>query len=324
VKLFLDAWTSPNIGVLTEVLFDESDNSSYVVRIDGAYAVFMGLGTPSLNLKVGKIPAAFGTWAPRTYSDKNPLIGLPLMYHYHTIARADRAPANFDTLQTYRASRAPGRGGGLPILYDSCWDIGVVAFGAVGRWEYAAGVTKGTISNPKAITNDGFQVVGRVGARPVIGLRIGASGAYGPYMTFGVRGLPKGARLEDYKQRAFGFDLEYSFAHLVFHSEFVRNRWDSPFIQEGLANTSWYAEWRYTFWPGLYGAIRYSGMQFDRIDDGRGGRRAWDNPIRRVESGVGYHISKMALFKLVWQHNYAEGEADERVDLFAGQVSMSF
>lgn len=322
VKLFLDAWPSSNIGVLTEILFDESGGTVNVVRIDGAYAVFMG--TPAFNLKAGKIPSPFGAWAPRTYSDKNPLIGLPLMYHYHTIARSDRVPANFDTLQTYRRLRAPGRGGGMPILYDSCWNLGMVAFGGVGRWEYNVGVGRGTPSTMRASTNDGFQVIGRVGIKPMIGLRMGVSGAYGPYLVFGTTGLPSGARLEDYKQRLFGFDLEYGYGHLLFFSEFVRNRWDSPRIREGLANTSWYVEWKYTFWPGFYGAARYSGMRFDKIDDGKGGRRAWDSLARRVESGIGYHISRSARFKLVWQYNYFEGEAEERVNLYAGQLSVSF
>jgi hypothetical protein len=212
----------------------------------------------------------------------------------------------------------------MPILYDSCWNLGLTAFGSGDRWEYNIGVGRGTPSTMKASTNDGFQVIGRIGVKPAVGLRLGASGAYGPYLVLGTPGLPPGARLEDYSQRIFGFDLEYSVGHLLFFSEFVRNRWDSPFIPEGLANTSWYLEWKYTFWPGLYGAIRYSGMRFDEISNGKGGRQTWDTPGRRVESGIGYRITRMARFKLVWQHNYFEGETQERVDLYAGQLSVSF
>ena len=35
-----------------------------------------------LSIQVGKIPTVFGNLGPRAYSDRNPLISTPLMYHY--------------------------------------------------------------------------------------------------------------------------------------------------------------------------------------------------------------------------------------------------
>lgn len=324
VKLFLDGWANSRFGVLTELLYDESGGTVNVIRFDGAYAVFLNLGTPYLNARVGKIPSPFGVWAPRTYSDKNPLVGLPLMQHYHTLARNDRVPANYDSLQTYRRLRSPGRGGGMPILYDSCWGDGVTLFGSSRKWEYNIGVAQGTPSSMRSSSNSGFQVIGRVGVKPIIGLRLGASGAYGPYLVFGATGLPRGAGYEDYKQRLFGFDAEYSIGHLIFYGEVVLNRWDSPNFQDGLGNSSWYVEWKYNLYPGLYAAVRYSGMRFDPVDDGKGGRVPWDSPVRRVESGIGYKIIPSARVKLVWQYTHAGDDRQERTDILAAQASFSF
>lgn len=325
VKLFVDAWPSSQVGVMSEFLYDETLGSTNTFRADGAYLIFLGLGSPYLNVKAGKIPSPFGAWAPRTYSDKNPLIGLPLMYHYHTIAKNDRLPANYDSLQTYRAIRAPGKGGGMPILYDSCWNLGATIFGSSRRWEYNVGLSRGTPSSMKAATNEGVQIIGRVGVKPAIGLRLGASGAYGPYLVEGAAGVPKGMGIRDFKQRLFGVDAEYSVGHLTFNSEYVRNRWDSPNFHDGLANSSWYVEWRYTFLPGLNGAVRYSGTQFARVETGKGTREPWDSPVRRVESGLGYHFTQNARLKVIWQYTYSEDTTvGRRVDLVAGQLSVSF
>ena len=142
VKLFVDAWPSSHFGVLTELLYDESGGTLNVIRFDGAYAVFLGVGTPYLNVKVGKIPSPFGSWAPRTYSDKNPLIGLPLMYHYFSSLRANQIPADSAELLAHRGQGQNTSGftgfkgggsaqpfNGLPMIYDPCWDFGAEAIG---------------------------------------------------------------------------------------------------------------------------------------------------------------------------------------------------
>ena len=87
---------------------------------------------------IGKIPWLLGTYAPRTYSDKKPLIGTPLMWYYHTTLRYDALPPTTDALLAaagtgqYGTSYAPGQPPrkGIPVLYDACWDVGVALNGS--------------------------------------------------------------------------------------------------------------------------------------------------------------------------------------------------
>src|SRR5258705_4463131 len=81
LRLFLDAQLSPALEVHVQSLFTEGLGQ---MRTDGAYALWTPWSTLDLSLEAGKIPWPIGTYAPRTYSDKNWLIGTPLMYQYRT------------------------------------------------------------------------------------------------------------------------------------------------------------------------------------------------------------------------------------------------
>ncbi len=86
INLFMDKWITPEVGVFLEFLWDAGippTGGSTKPRINGAYAVLSPFETEALNFKVGYIPLPFGTWAPRTYSDRNPLIGIPLFQHLY-------------------------------------------------------------------------------------------------------------------------------------------------------------------------------------------------------------------------------------------------
>ena len=85
VSLFMDKWITEDIGVFLEFLWDAGKTPTFITtkpRINGAYAVLSPLETELVRFKLGYIPLPFGTWAPRTYSDRNPLVGIPLMQHY--------------------------------------------------------------------------------------------------------------------------------------------------------------------------------------------------------------------------------------------------
>ncbi|HLA40629.1 MAG TPA: hypothetical protein VJ417_11560, partial [Candidatus Glassbacteria bacterium] len=143
VTAFAESWINPKLGVFLEFLWDQGEYHSggdTKPRVNGAYAVARPWNSDKLLFKIGLVPSPFGTWAPRTYADRNPLIGLPLMYHYRTPIQGDALPVDADELKELREER------GLPILYDSCWNHGVIAFGFAGHWDYSFGVTKESVS----------------------------------------------------------------------------------------------------------------------------------------------------------------------------------
>ncbi|MBT4483494.1 MAG: hypothetical protein HOC71_07435 [Candidatus Latescibacteria bacterium] len=315
VSLFMDKWITEDIGVFLEFLWDAGKTPTFMTtkpRINGAYAVLSPLETELVRFKIGYMPLPFGTWAPRTYPDRNPLVGIPLMQHYLTSLKGNNLAQNTDELRTWR-----DEDGFLTIAYDACWPYGVEVFGFFSDYEYSLAITKESMSNPGAFTNDGAQIIGRFGARPLWGLRLGISGGYSSYLSEDATGIPKGTALESVNQKIIGFDIHYSFAHTNIYSEVIRNLWENPNLDKDLGCSSWYIEANQTLLPGLYAAIRIDQLLFDSFTDSAQDSFHWDYNVTRIESGFGYNFNKDVLFKLVWQHNDIEDQ--DTVDLVCTQ-----
>ena len=325
ITMFAESWINPRLGVFLEFLWDQGKSmsgSDTKPRVNGAYAVAkVTTRSDALVLKLGMIPSPFGAWAPRTYADRNPLVGLPLMYHYRT-------PISGSALATGPAGvieRKENYDYGLPLIYDACWDNGIEALGFSpgGKFEYHLAVTKSAISNPRAYLNDGAQVIARVGFRPVIGLKFGISAAAGSYLGQGATGVPEGEKLRSVNQKALAADLAYSVAHTEIFAEIMRNLWENPNLEDDQGVTAGYLELRQTLFPGFYLAGRFDRLVYDRLS-GPEGPFHWGYDITRLESGGGYYVTKDALVKAVWQHNDYAVEDDENVDLLSVQLVLTF
>jgi hypothetical protein len=351
LHLFADAVVHPRLFLFNQFLMDPSLRFGFesFLRSYLRYTVFK-TARADLNVQAGKIPTPFGTFGARSYPDKSPLVGIPLMYHYFSSLRANQLPADNRDLLNHRGQGqadsllTPFKGGGstqrisgLPMIYDAGWDFGVEIVGSLWRMEYLVGVTQGTVGAPRfkgGDNNDGKQVVARVGFIPCTGLMIGVSYAQGPYLDAAVGDSirARGAKVEDFRQKIVGMDAEYSIRRLKILGEFAVNRWETPNIRDGqgrrvdLPSYSGYIEGKYTFYPGLYGAIRYDRLTFGEIDDGTGtgGRKAWDYGIRVWEVGAGYHLTDGVIGKAVWQRYKSDrpGGSDEHFG--AMQLVVSF
>lgn len=339
-KLFVkaDAAVSEHVSVFTRLQFD-SDASS-IVTVDGAYFLFSRLVPADLYLELGKVPSPFGTFAERSYPDKNPLIGIPLMYFYHTTLRKDVLPVDADDLLAVRGQgqfgfaypSAAGSGmpgmRGLPTIYDPCWDFGVVALGTWRSLEGRFGIMNGAPSSPEAGTEfNGSRVpIARIGWTPVPWLRAGVSGARGAYLSpSSAASLPAGKALDDYRQTALGVDLEASRGWWDIHAELVRNRFETPYITEDPEHVAWYAELRRKLAPGLYAAARWDEMNFGKIEDSSGAMRDWGQDIQRFEAGVGFWPERQLLLKADLQMHRLDGGGWNRDDMIGGvQASLWF
>ncbi|MFC1608056.1 hypothetical protein ACFL47_08805 [Candidatus Latescibacterota bacterium] len=315
--VFMESWIDDDVGFFLEFLWDSGDpptGGSTKPRVNGAYAVISPFETDALNFKFGLIPSVFGTWAPRTYADKNPLIGVPLMQHYFVSHSGNHL---FATTDEMRDSLDDESDDFMSVAYDACWPYGVEAFGFFSKYEYALAVTKDTMSNPMSFGNDGAQVMGRFGVRPLIGMRLGISAEYGSYLREGSTGLPDGTSLESVAQKAVGFDIHYSRAHTNIFSEVVLNWWENPNLNKDMGCTVWYVEAKQKLMPGFYAAIRFDQMLFNEFTDSGGKSFNWDNDVTRIEAGLGYHLSRNTLAKVVWQHNEIQNRDD--IDLLSIQ-----
>lgn len=318
-----------HVALLGEVLSENADTPR-------AYALYLRLRpwkARRLDLQAGIIPPVFGAFARRGYGADNPLIGYPLAYQYLTTLRSNAATTNADELllrrgQGWRVGYPigdPSPAPGLPLVNALRWDTGVQARWSVGPVDLSAAVTQGTLSHPRVKDdNDGKQLSARVGARPVTGLVVGASAARGAYLGRDlIAQLPPAAR-RDYKQRAWGVDVEYARGHAILRGEAIWSEWDVPLEAPGgfgasLRASSVMGEGRYKLAPGLYVAARVDHLGFSRIQ-GAAAASAWDAPVTRMEAGVGYSLWRNVVLKAAFQRNRRTSALGPRHDLAAVQV----
>ncbi|MCC7265139.1 MAG: hypothetical protein IT369_21750 [Candidatus Latescibacteria bacterium] len=343
LTLFGDVIFAPRLALFNQLLIDPSSRStaslSTYLNTYLRYTVFRG-SEADLHLQAGKLPTPFGAWGPRAYQDKNPLVGLPLMYHYFTSLRANQVPANHADLLAHRgqgqnSSFTGFKGGGasqpfngLPMIYDPCWDFGAEAIGSLWRFEYLVALTQGTLSDPRSSPGDnnkGRQLAARLGLVPATGLVLGASYARGPYLDRSVApALEAGEQVEDYYQQLIGADAEYSLRRFKVMGEVARIWWEVPNITEELQTSGFYLEGNYTLRCRLRAALRYSGLRFSKIGDGAGSQVPWDYDVDRWEAGLSYPLYEGVLGKLAWQHTRLDQPGAEGRRVLTLQINSSF
>jgi hypothetical protein len=289
-----------------------------------------------IDIQAGRIPPVFGAFGRRAYTNDNPLIGYPLAYQYLTSLRADALPATPDDLLRMRARGwqtnyplgsakfAPG----VPLVSAFRWDTGVEVRASGHGFEVAGAITSGTLSNPRvADDNDGKQLAGRVTARPIVGLVLGASVARGDFVDDEAVAAVGGDRDATFAQRAIGADAEYSRGYGIIRTEFVWSEWQLPstlvsHMNRPLSARAGLVEGRYRLMPRLFLAARadwldFSGLQGTLFD---GQEVPWDAPVNRVEAGGGWYFRRNLVGKVTWQRNWRDGGRLRHKSFVAGQL----
>jgi hypothetical protein len=328
LRLFVDADVNERVDIFGQVVLRDGA----IPYVDGAYVLFTPFAGYDAHLLAGKIPWPIGTYAPRTYSNKNPLIATPLMYQYHTTLLWWEIPPSADALI---ANSGNGQydvdyfgfpmGMGMPVVDDSYWDVGVTAVGSEGPVEYAMGVTAGTPGWGSTVKdeNSGKTIMGRIGLAPAPGLRFGVSGAVGPYLVEGLNEqLAPGQDVTEFYQTLGIVDFAFATGHLELVGEGAWNTWQTPTVGD-LDVTAGYVEIKYSLPFGAFAAGRLDGMRFSEIEDSGGVSHSWDSNITRWEIGAGYRIDRNILTKVVYQHTNLEGH-DIEPSLLAAQASFTF
>jgi hypothetical protein len=329
VHVFLDAKVSPTLDVYVQTILHEGAAKTLA---DGAYAQWTPWPSRDAHVQAGKIPWPVGTWAPRTYSDKNPLVGMPLMYEYHTSLAWNVAAASVDQLVSaagqgqYGVNYGGNPGAGMPVVDDRWWDVGVVALGSQRPIEYSIGTIQGSPGWPVtgADNTPGQTFLGRLGIMPAAEIRAGVSGVYGTWMPEWFRfRLPPGGSLRDYHESIGMADLEIARGPWELRSEGFLKEWQT--ITTGkLRLHGGYAEARAAFGDGAWLAARYDMMRFSDVTTSLGVTRPWDDGIDRIEAGAGFRVNRDWRLKATFQRNVLHPfQADDKTaDLYALAASI--
>jgi hypothetical protein len=322
-----------HVQVLGEVRLDQG-------RLLEAYGLFVRVRpwpARRFDIQAGRIPPTFGAMSRTAYGSSNLLIGQPLAYQYLTSIRPDALPGNADDLLRMRGrgwrSRFPvgngDEGPGLPLVNTSRWDTGVQAHGVLGIVEWTGSVTAGSLSDPQFRDNNGGrQFAGRVAVRPAASMVFGLSASRGAWLNRTLEDEIADSDGAGSHQTALGGDAEYSRGPFLIRGEAIRSAWQMPAfgaLQLGkpLVAISTLIEGRYKIGPGLYVAMRGDRLDFSRVR-GSDGFAEWDSQIWRVETGVGYSVTRNIVVKGAWQRNGRDGGRIQHDSLFAGQVLYWF
>jgi len=317
-RVFLDSEVSDGIAFFGQVLYANDQISVY-----GAYARFSDIGGAPVSAHVGLIPTPVGTFGQRTYSDKNPLVGVPLAYNHHTALNPIFPQKTVDDLLAGRETRSSL---GLPIIYDNCWNTGAELFGQIGAFDWSVGAVSGSLTKPaRDQMKQVPQGTGRVSWWHGPGLQIGLSGWLGPYLWDGLPGIdfPAGRGSLDYLNAGAGADVHFASRWVDVYSEVLWSSWEHPDLPT-LDAVSGYLEAKYKFAPRWYAAGRAEFFEPGDVTDGAGTRTSWDYPVRRAEYGLGFRAHRRVLSKLVAQHNRFTGSSALDEDHYLFQLSTSF
>jgi len=321
-----DIRLSDRLSIMTEL---RSENGESITPY-ALYARIRPWRDRPFDLQAGRIPPTFGAFARREYGAGNPLIGYPLAYQYLTTIRPDALPASSEDVLRMRArgwrpSYPIGSldvATGMPLITAFRWDTGVQVRVGPESLNVSAAITNGTTSDPRTRDNNGGkQIAARVQWHPIPALTLGSSAARGAYVAnaaLAAATLLAGSSRS--QQQALGLDAEFSRDHWMLRSEVIWNQWQVPTLAQPLDATSAFLEGRYMVSPGVFVASRIDRLGFAQLASASLGTRAWDAPITRLESGVGYYLRRNLIAKVTYQHNWRDGGLIRSRGLFAAQL----
>jgi hypothetical protein len=317
LRLFGEWRVHPSLSFLAEAQTENGDG----VEAVAAYARWRPWPTRGLTLQAGRIPTVVGAFARRAYGADNAVIGLPLAYQYLASLRPDALPNTIDDVVRMR-----GRGwqpffpvgsqraaAGIPLL-SSRWDTGVEA-GWHGRLLQLSGaITMGAPSVPRLHpTNIGRQWSGRAAVIAAPGLVIGVSGSRGSWINRSVLEMMPADRRES-AQCLVGTDVEYGRGRFLLRAEWMHASFDVPFAAGAtpvahLGASTIFTDIRYRIHPRWQIGVRIDHLGFSDVQSVADPARltSWDAPVERVESVLGYRVTRNIDARAGWQYDWRDG-----------------
>jgi hypothetical protein len=315
--LFVVGHVTDRVSVLGTVRITEDE----LLNVDFLAIRLTDLTPVSLNVQAGKFDLPFSNLGERRYPRKNPFFRLPLIHEYRTAL-----PDHITTEVELVANK--GQGSGMRLLDLGMYDLGAMIFGSFGILDYAFAVSSGTVSATSYGTQNSNSDLGKVfrlAATPMTGLTIGAGYSWGAYLDEPDQPPPRDVNVNTYQQKSAEIDIEFSRGHLVMNGQAVYNTWPVPLEtrDENLSVFGYYLEGRYTILPGLYLALRSSGLRFADAHL-EGINQPWDYDVTEWECAAGYFIDRDILLKLVRGETRTRGGSNPKDNLTALQLAVAF
>lgn len=297
-------------------------------RLDEYFLRYTPFEKPIVSLQAGKFATIVGNWIQRHDSWENPFITPPLVYENFTRVADGAAPKSKQGFLMYRTTENDIKTAWLPVIWGFAYTTGAAVMGQAGDFDYAFSVKNASISSRPAVWKGSQQqwtdptYSARLGWRPSTAWNLGVSGSLGTYLKKSAAStLPPGKEIGDYLQVTVGQDWSYAYRKLQLWGEFFWSQFEIPFV--GQANTfSYYVEGKYKLTPAIFVALRWNQQLFGDIEDGNGGKKAWDRDIFRTDLSLGYRITRYLQAKLQYNYSHRKGDKQQGENLLATQMTL--
>jgi len=328
LHLFIDADITPTISFTAKLANNPAKALDFKsMEMQCAYITFSQLAGDALSISLGRILTPFGTFSKRQLPTDNPFIGQPLFVSY-----AQNVSSQTGFLNPHLATPANSQyGGQLTTMYTGGYFTGIEAAGSFfsGIWEYDIACMNAPLSSLTGDYNvdEGLSFHGRTALHPAMWATIGISYAVGSFMQSSKANQyfeQNYTALNSFNQSTYGIDLLLSYLYVELNAEYIKNRFDAPYIlyqlaypygsgylfgvsrpldsQEYLIDVKVEAP----FYPGLFLAARYNPLMFNDILDpqaisSNGNHFRWNWNVVRSAIGIGYKPNRNVLIKLGYE-----------------------
>jgi hypothetical protein len=322
LDLVLDAFYGKWLAASVDGRIDGTTAGQGVVgeRIEQAWLRFMIPDEPAFSFEAGKFPAPIGNFIERHDPRKNPLTTWPLPYDDVTAFVGLKEGAG---ALTVNRDKPDFKDWYVPI-WQAVYGTGAMGFGSVKDFSYAVAVMNsapGTLPENWAFRARDFRYPSlylHATWAPDLSTKVGGTWSRGPVEHDDGPGVPPGRHAGEFPQTLAGVDLSFSRGSLEMWAEAYWTRFESPAV-DALDLWTWYVEAKYTFLPGLFGAVRLAQIYFG---DAQG--HQWDRDLTRFEVGGGYFFTRNLFVKSTVQVNVTTGGRDPADNLLMIQLGLTF
>jgi hypothetical protein len=313
--LFADAQLSDNVLFFSNLRVEQDQT----LHVDRFSILFRNVADQYLNVEAGEIDIPFGNLGNNRFPKENPFFQLPLMNeHISALCSSDYRVWTLEPVVAYN-------GDGVHILDEGLYDLGVKAYGYLGPLEYDFALINGMISETGSYSATGLNQhdfpgrVVRLALQPLDGLSIGASYAYGAFLSDqseDTNSVLFGKNPDSYPAEIWGADADYSIDHLTLSGEIISNTWKGIETPD-LKTFGYTAQAQYAFTPRVSGAVRLGGLVFNSITawlptfgPPQLFTGDWDENRFRSEFAVGVRLTREALLKFVYERDVTAGVSE--------------
>ena len=106
--------------------------------------------------------------------------------------------------------------------------------------------------------------------------------------------------------------------------EFFHDTWEVDNVPDQAIDLSGYLEIKQKLLMGLYGAIRYGTIGYNKIRRASGALEPWDYDARRWQTALGYRLLRNLELKGEYMWNHTDGPQQPRDNLFSLQCRLEF